>query len=55
MAGMSKEPITFTQAGMLNDYEIAVGFSDGTIAVMTVEQVLACVPDRTKDEEPSRQ
>ena len=49
-----KEPVTFTQASVLNGHELIVELSDGTTAVITVEQLLACAPNRLKTEEQHR-
>ncbi len=50
---MSKDALTFTQAGVLNDQEIAVEFSNGATVIVSIEQLLACVPDRVGAEDPA--
>ncbi|MGI4827598.1 MAG: hypothetical protein ACRYFU_05325 [Janthinobacterium lividum] len=46
------EPITILHVEHLNRREVVINFSDGTMAVLTVEDLLDCAPNRIDTMEP---
>jgi hypothetical protein len=46
MRNMDADRNRIVSADRLNDYEIAVDFSDRTTAIISVEQLLAIAPNR---------
>ncbi len=46
--GPMSEPLKILSAGRLNEHSVVVGFSDGTAAEYTVEQLADLVPERAR-------
>ena len=45
------EPLTILEASRLNEKAVVVGFSDGTAAIFTVQQLCTLTPDRSTTQE----